>query len=60
MKDLFVALKKELELREEIPRSAGSYKEVKKKLFYPQKATASAFLTETIDTRCPICLGKHA
>ena len=43
IKDLLVALKKELELIEEISRSIGSNLEMKKKLFYPQKATASAF-----------------
>ena len=33
---------------------------MKKKLFSSQKATASTFLTETVDSKCPFCLGKHA
>ena len=60
IRDLWVALKKELELRKEIARAAGTNKEVKKKLFSSQKATASAFLTETVDSKCQFCLGKHA
>ena len=59
IKDLLTALKKELELREQISGRSNTEKDPKKKPILQQRSTTSTLFAER-DSQCSFCLGGHA
>ena len=58
VRDLLIALKRELELREQVSAKSNTEKDAKKKPL-TQRSTASTLFTGR-DGQCPFCLGSHA